>query len=563
MFPLSPVTNKLRNAKRFAQIVEVLARHGFGSFLQDTGLDRLVQKGRELIFRAAPRAETQRLPEAVRLRLVLENLGPTFIKLGQVLSTRPDLIPPEVAEEFEKLQSNVPAVPFAVIRERLVSEFGATLDEVFAGIDEEPLAAASMAQVHRARLTDGTPVVLKVIRPGTRELVEADMQVLGDLARFVEKHFGERGFNPSSVVREFSRQLKKELDLVHEGKATERLGHFFADKPEISFPKVYWEATTRSVLALEEIQGKLLSDLDPETLGDEERVAIARNGTDAVFSMCLELGFFHADPHPGNIFALPGGDICFIDCGMTGSIEEHTAQELADLVAAVVKGDVSKVVRLTLALTDADPMLAEDRALRVDARDLVAKFQDEKLGGFDVGGMLQGLFELMREHHIQCPGDLVFLIKAITTIQGVGRRIAPEFDIVAHMQPHIARLVRQRYGPRAMRERFQRSLMGYVELVEELPYQVRMITSQVRRRDFSINLHHDGLDQLKETIAFSSRVLALSVVISASIIGSAILIHADSGPQNWGLFAKIGVWSLVATMGFGITLLISVLRRKG
>jgi ubiquinone biosynthesis protein len=562
MVPISPVANKLRNAKRFALIVEVLARHGFGSFLQDSGLDRVVQRGRELIFRAAPRDESTRLPEAVRLRLVLEELGPTFIKLGQVLSTRPDLIPPEVAKEFEKLQSDVPAVPYEQIRGRLVSEFGDSLDELFLEIDEEPLAAASMAQVHRARLADGTPVVLKVIRPGTRNLVEADVQVLSDLARFVEKHLGERGFHPTSVVREFSRQLKKELDLVNEGKATERLQRFFEDRPEIAFPKVYWEATTRSVLALEEIRGTLLSHLEPETLTEEERVAIARNGTDAVFRMCLELGFFHADPHPGNIFALPGGDICFIDCGMTGSIEEHTARDLLDLVAAVVKGDVSKVVRLMLALTDADPMLEEDRTLRVDTRDLVAKFQDDKLGGFDVGGMLQGLFEILREHHIQCPGDLVFLIKALTTIQGVGARIAPEFDIVAHLQPQITQLVKQRYGPRAMRIRFQRSLMGYVELAEELPYQLRMMASQVRRRDFSIKLQHKGLDELKETIAFSSRVLSLSVVIAASIIGSAIMIHADSGAQRWGLFAKIGIWSLIATLGFATTLLISVLRRK-
>ena len=365
------IRRTLRNARRSHEIVTALVRYGFHDAVQELGLDRLVQRGKNLLrfrkLQAETPADVVRVPQAVRLRQVLEELGPTFIKLGQVLSLRPDLIPPDWANEFRKLQSDVPPVPFENIMAALEREFPGKVTSTFQSIDETPVAAASIAQVHRAVLADQSNVVIKVLRPGVRELLETDMRILRFLAEFVEEHFTDLGYSPTAVVEQFEKELRRETNLVTEGRATERLQRAFLDNPNVAFPKVYWQATTTGVLALEEIQGVLLSKLTPSDFTDEERRNIVAHGTDAVFRQCLEIGFFHADPHPGNIFALPGGRICFIDCGMTGHIDPLTAQRLADLVQAVIGGELDRVIQTAIALGDTDPndCIARREAIRV------------------------------------------------------------------------------------------------------------------------------------------------------------------------------------------------------
>ena len=264
----------------------------------------------------------------------MRNSAARFIKLGQVLSTRPDLVPAELADELRSLRSNCPTVPFAEIRKRLEEEFGDKLDEHFQSIDEVPLAAASIAQVHRAVLKDGTNVVLKIVRPGIEEIIESDMDILTELARLTENRISELGYSPKETVREFQQELSREVDLLYEGRSTDRFRKNFADDPKIHFPIVYWPSTTRRVLTLEHVQGTLLvrnrflHDVAGAAANDRGK------GSEAVFRQCLEHGFFHADPHPGNIFAMPDGGICFIDCGMTGRIDR------ADHAVAGDAGDV-------------------------------------------------------------------------------------------------------------------------------------------------------------------------------------------------------------------------------
>lgn len=535
----------LRSTRRLAEILKVFSKFGFHEVLVDLGLPTGPAAGKQNEKTDLPEQETSKLARPVRLRLVLEQLGPTFIKLGQILSTRPDLIPPEWAEEFKKLQDDCQQVPFADIQRVLENEFPGRLHQLFSSIEPRALAAASMAQVHRARLTDGSEVVIKVLRPGNRELIEEDMALLENMAQFAEQYFSNLGYSPVAVAKEFSRELFKEVNLIHEGQSTDRLRRYFQDDPKISFPKVYWEATTRNILTLEEIHGRLLSTVSPVQLSAETRRTIVANGTDAIFKQCLRFGFFHADPHPGNIFLLPDNKLCFIDCGMTGQLDKRTTEQLIDLVAGVTTGDIDKLCRVTIELTDIDPALTEGREFRSDLQQIITHFQETDLQHLDITRLLSNFFSMLQRYHIRCPGDLLFLVKALTTIEGVAEQFDPEFDVMTHVEPQIREIVTRRYGFEAMRGRVEKSMISYLVLLENLPQDIQRFLDQFRYNQFTLNLEMKRLDHLAEEVDSSSRLLGISTIIAAMIVGSAILILADRISGKPGVLGTLGVIGLV------------------
>lgn len=549
----------IRDGKRLAYIIGVLTKNGFEDIVENTGLSKLPG------FRAAAKAgatdpTSQKVHKSreQRVREVLEELGPTYIKLGQILSTRPDLIPQSMVDELSNLQNDCPRVPFEDIRARLDQEYEGRTDEIFASIQEKPLAAASMAQAHRATLIDSTEVVIKVLRPGIEDVVEADMNVLGDLARLTEKHKDQLGFSPTRVVNEFGKQLRKEINLSNEADATERLSRHFQNNEQISFPKVYREASTRRVLALEEVHGSLLAQLDIEGLSAQVRRKIVENGTDAVFDMCLESGFFHADPHPGNIFSHDDGAITFIDCGMTGHVDQKTALQLGQLIYGISTGNVDRIIQVAIDLTGADSVLGFDREFRTEVAEYVSNLSAdaESFGNLQIGPILQGLFDLLRKWQIECPSDLVFLIKALATIEGVGTSIDPKFNFIEHVKPRLKQLVMSRYQPKAIKERVTHALGAYVDLMEELPADLRVFLSQIRKRDFAVRLRHEGLDRLSMVIDTASRTIAYGLVIAAIIIGSSVLILADRGGFSFGLLSVLGFTGILsAAIAIGVSTL--------
>ncbi len=553
----------IRNTKRAAEVITVLAKHGFRQFLSDTGIERMIERGQEILLRSKPEAATPAKPFAVRVREALEELGGTFIKLGQVLSTRPDLVPTDLAEELRSLRSNCPTVPYAEIRKRLEEEFGDKLDEYFQSIDEVPLAAASIAQVHRAVLKDGTHVVLKIVRPGIEETIESDIDILTELARLTENRISELGYSPKETVREFQQELAREVDLIYEGRSTDRFRQNFADDPKIHFPIVYWPSTTRRVLTLEHVQGTLLSETDFSSMSPEQRRTICEKGSEAVFRQCLEHGFFHADPHPGNIFATADGGICFIDCGMTGRIDRQTMQSLATLVMSVINSDLDKVLEATMSLCDADKALKFDRTFRRDAWSFMARFERGTIESLDMAGLLNEFFALMRRYRIRCPADLVFLIKAISTIQGAAREIDPTFNLVAHGRPQLEKLIRDRYGFTAARDRLLTSAQRYLSLMEDLPDEVRDVLDQLRRREFSVNLRHHGIDRLNDdTLEHASGTIAVGLVIAGLLVGSSVLILAERGMEGSTILRGVGVTGIVIAIVLAITLPIRWIRRR-
>ena len=539
MAQTSVIATTTRKTKRFIDVLRVLASNGFETFVDNSKLIAAVEGGwSRLNHKIQP--EHDPLPLAVRLRVVCEELGTTFVKLGQVLSTRPDLIPEEMANEFKKLQNDMPKVPFSEIESRLNEAYPDGHAKIFSAVDKQAVAAASIAQVHRATLVNGKPVVIKVVRPGVENVIKGDLDILRDLARLAERHFDHLGFRPTEVVEEFARHLEIELDLIHEARATERLSRYFEDDPTVAFPKVHWQATTKTILALEEIQGVQLSQLQPDQLTAVQRQIACKTTTRAVFRMCLEFGYFHADPHPGNLFFTKDQTMVFIDCGMTGMVETRTRYLLGEFVRGVIDSDLERTVRVALEITDADPSLSKDRRFRQEIWEMIGRCDTSTLDGLDFTALLSHFFEVLRHYQIHCPSDLVYLIKALMTIEGVVEEIDPQFDLVATARPLLTRLFAQHYGWSGIKERFLHNAGAYGELIENAPHEVRDMLQQWRRRNYAIELRHDGIRELRQAVVKTGQFVAMALILSAMLLSSAVLMHIEADQAEKGIFTTMG-----------------------
>lgn len=556
LFSLTPLLDrKISSVKRLHHILSVLVRHGFEELVVQSGVAGWAQERFGVkISDQVTEGEPEREPEA-RVREAIEELGPTFVKLGQLLSTRPDIVSQPLMEELRKLQSECTPEPFSEMKARIERELQRSLEGVFATIEEDPLAAGSLAQVHRATLHDGQVIAVKILRPGIEEKVEADVEILKTLARFFEKHFERLPIKLTAAAEEFGRELRREIDLLHEGKATERLRRYFLDDASVKFPKVYSEKSTRGVLCLELIEGQPLAKVDFTEISQNIREKAVRNAGRAIFRQCFELGFFHGDPHPGNIVVLEEGVVCFLDCGLTGTIDRHTSEELATLVSGVADGDVDKVVRSIVRLSGAEPTLINSRTLRNETWQIMLRFQQGTLGEVNIESVTSDFFEMLRRHEVICPSDIVFLIKALVTIEGVAGRLYPEYDVVEHIRPYLETLAEQRYHPRALLHRFRRALVNYGEIVEDLPNELRDLLTLVKTNTFRINLEHHKLEQVTRTISHTATSISTALLAAALFVGSSILIMGER------VSGDTGVYTIVGSVGFigGVVLLLIIL----
>ena len=551
----------IRHANRYREMLGILVKFGFREFFEDAKLDLLLERGQR-VFSRKPAAVVHTESRPARLRMAIEELGPTFIKLGQILSTRPDILPPEYIEELQKLQDDVPSVPWPEIKAQLTEDLG-DLDEIFESIDEVPMAAASMAQAHRAVLRDGSrPIVLKILRPKIDRLIAADIEILEAVAEWLSRHTRDLPFDPVSVVNEFSKAIEHELDFVHEGRNTDLFRSNLEEGEQAWFPEVYWSVTRKRVLGLEEIKGVQLSKWKQANLSIDQRESLVRNGALTVLRQVLEVGFFHADPHPGNLFLMEDGRICFIDCGMAGRVDAETVTDLANLIYGVASGDIEKLYPAFLALGQVDEDEVNRRELRRDLQDFLDQFTGVSFEKVDMSAMLRAFTDGLRKHKLQCPAEIVLMIKALTTIEGVAEDLDPAFDLVQFARPHVERLVKQQYSWRVIKGRMTRNVGKWVTLADRLPGGLNTILERVSSNKFRLALDVMGVESVERTIHHSSRQLAYSMLVAAMIMASSILVLASERDQSSVLLGWIGFVSFLVSFSLALMIVIESLWSK-
>jgi ubiquinone biosynthesis protein len=555
---IGTLTRTYRHFNRYTHILAILFKYGFGEFIGRLPIQQIVGSGLQL-FSKEDGGQLRKLPRSERIRMMVEELGPTFIKLAQILSTRPDLIPLALVEELSKLQDHVSPFPFSEVKKILEAELRSSLEERFEEFDEIPIAAASIGQVHRARLRGGEEVVVKVQRPGIRKTVEVDLEILFHLAELIERHFAEWGEQrPKRIVEEFSRTLEKELDYGIEASQAERFAAQFRGNPHIFVPRVFREASTGRVLTMQYVDGIKISEVKALDERGYDRRVIASRGAELMFEQVFRHGFFHADPHPGNIFILPQNVICYIDYGMMGSVIRRSRENFADLFSAYYHRDEVKTAQMVLKIVEWDRE-PDRRALEKDIFDFLGLHVYRPLGQLRVDALLKELLGLIARHHLRIPPDILLMAKAVAVAEGVGLRLDPDFDMTQKAAPFVLQLKLEKLRPqRVLREFF---LVGgdFLRLVQMLPEELETILQQIRQGGIKIGFEHRGLENFIHQLDRSSNRLSFSMIIAALIIGSSLILHANIGPFLFG-FPALGVLGFSTAGIIGIGLVISILR---
>ncbi|MBI4849313.1 MAG: AarF/ABC1/UbiB kinase family protein [Nitrospirae bacterium] len=565
-----PITKLLRywqtykNIKRIRHIVNVFLRHGFGQFIEQVNLQRFFPLSIKLkILRRWEKLEKHTIPE--RLRMAFSELGPSFIKLAQILSSRPDLITTEYADEFKKLQDKVP--PFAPEKaiQIIESELNISLNDVFLDFEETPIAAASIAQVHYAVLKTGEKVIIKVQRPDISEIIDNDVTILNAIARLMIKYIPEsRLFDPEGIVNEFSKTVKKELDFFAEAKNAQRFKRNFAEDTDICIPTIYSHLSSEKVIVMERFEGVRIDDLPGIDALGIDRLELARKGVAAYFKMIFEDGFFHADPHPGNIFVMQDSKIGLMDFGIVGRLTPDMMENIAGAFLALYnrKFDDLIDIYIDMGLVAGDVDLDEfKRALKRDLVDIVEPLYDLTISEVNFPEYLELFTHLVIKHGLRVPSELMLINKTIMVLDNIGRQLDPGFNAITYAAPYAAKLIKKRLSPESIFEKAKDNLSDVWRLLFDTPKQINRLLRKSLRDEVSININPVGMDKLIRDIDRSSNRLAFSIIVAAIIVGSSMLIQSnmDIGGRIFGL-PTIGAIGFLVAFLLGIRLLISIIK---
>jgi ubiquinone biosynthesis protein len=550
-----------KNIGRIRQIVNVFLKHGFGQFIEQINLQRFIPLRKKLkVFGKWPAVERRSVPE--RLRMAFSDLGPSFIKLAQILSARPDLITKEYADEFEKLQDKVP--PFAAEEAKgiISSELNISLQDVFTDFEDMPVAAASIAQVHRATLKNGEKVIIKVQRPNIREIIETDIAILKVITRLMVKYIPEsKIFNPEGIVDGFAKTVKKELDFLAEARHAQRFQRNFADNPDICIPKVYTELMSEKVIVMERFEGVRIDDLQEIDSLSLDRRELAKKGVEAYFKMILEDGFFHADPHPGNIFVMPDGRIGLMDFGIVGWLTPDLMENIAGAFLSFINKDfddlVSQYIELGFVPEEVDIEVFRNE-FKADLIEVCEPLYDMKLSEINFAEYIEILTEIAIKHGLQMPSALLLMDKTMLILDNIGRQLDPNFNFLAVAEPYAAKLVRKRLSPQKTLDKVRKGFAEMSEMVT-IPKQINRLLRKTLKDGLGFKVDPIGMERLIKDIDRSSNRLAFSIIVAALIVGSSLLLQSGIGGEILGLPGVGAIGFLVAFI-LGLWLLISILK---
>lgn len=542
-----------RTLRRYQQIILTVVRFGFGELVGRLKLFQYLKLKRQ----TAEELDRNQVSRAVRFRLMLEQLGPTFIKLGQILSTRPDMLPADIVAELANLQDQVTPLPWKDVEGALPRDFL----EGFAELEREPLACASLAQVYKGRLRSGETVAVKMIRPGSERVIRDDIMILEHMAALAETHIPEaRHWNTRSIIEQFRHTVKQELDLHHEGRNADLFRKNFADDPGVYVPKIYWEHSHTNVLVMEYIDGQPLSEFFSEETPRARRRELARRGVDAVLKQIFTFGFFHADPHPGNVFVLNENVICFLDFGMFGRLDEGLLGILSRVLRAGVEKDIDRLFKAVRDL-GVIPDQVNMPQLRGEVLDFLEQYHGIPLKQVNVRQLLGDIVSLVNRHHLGVRHDFLLLIKALGTAEGIGSRLDGDFEMLPQVEPFVRKLFLERFSVRRRVGEAQMAAEDLVLLARESPEHLLEILRKVRAGKLKLEFHHTGLEEPFAQLNQMSDKVTLGLIIGAIIIASALMAHVGLGPKLFDIPIIGGVGFLIAFVA-GVWITIDILRSR-
>jgi ubiquinone biosynthesis protein len=537
---LRETVGHLRDLPRYRQILTTLVRYGYHDVVSALHLESIIRP----IERVAAGGDFTPQDRPRRLRLICEDLGPTFVKLGQVLSTRPDIIPESYTTELAALRDDVRPFPFSQVEQILTEDYRRPLDEILLTLDPEPVASASISQVHRAVLRDGRVVALKIRRPDITKVVHADLDILKNLAQLAERRLPFLSpYKPLGLAREFERSLKRELDFTIELRTMQRCQAQFADDPTAHIPFTVESFSTPRVIAMEFIEGVRIDDLEAIRAMGVDPADVAVSGARILLNQIFTFGFFHADPHPGNLRVLPGGVVAPLDYGMFGQLDGKTRERIADLLAGLIGQDPDRVLRALDAL-DIRGDQVDPRALRRDVSELVQTYSQLTLDRINLSLLLRELIALIRTHQLRIPPDLVLLIRSLVTIESVGRTLDPRFDIARQLEPFLRELTLRRFHPFRLLNQTTQTVEDLQRIATLLPDLLSQSLESIKRGELNVRFDLQGFERLVRQFTRASNTLAIGIVISGLLVASSLMIRAGATSLAYSGFATGMILSL-------------------
>lgn len=543
--------------KRYGQIIEVLQKYGFGYVVDQIGLNSVMN----LTYMFKNKDKTDRLNTSgpVRARKILEELGPTYIKLGQLLSIRHDLVPLEYATEFAKLQDEAPSFEFEEVKLIIEEELRHSIYELFDAFEEKPLACASIGQVHRAKTKNGDEVVVKVQRPGIKGVIESDLDIMYSIARLIEEHIPEaKLYRPVEIVDELSHSILAEIDYTQEGWNADNFAENFRENSQVHIPKVYWHYTSTRVLTLEYIKGIKSSHVDLLDKQGFDRNVIATVVGKAFMQQVFEDGFFHADLHPGNILIMENGTVAFLDFGMAGHLSSEICDVFLDGIAAFANGDSSSFIELLRDMGCIDSH-ADTRSLKVDIESLRSKYYGKALKKLDASVIIEEVIGILRDHQVTVPHNIALLARGIVAVEGFEVIISPDFNFSKLLEPYVKNELKKRFYPQNLVHKAYGSMSSWMRLFHKAPIKISHILDHAENGYLKIKVESEESNKLISEIDVASNRLSFSLIISAMIVASSMVIQTNMKPLVFGA-PLLGTFSFVIACVFGLWLVYNILK---